>query len=89
MGIAAAGGVCVCIDIEHADETIAEMIKEADAEAIVTSKSLENLCKAVKDQDERIRVSLLSVPPVRTSSMLSSGPPQVTRRHRKLLKVSK
>ena len=55
MGIAAAGGVCVCIDIEHADETIAEMIKEADAEAIVTSKSLENLCKAVKDQDERIQ----------------------------------
>ena len=49
FGIAISGGVAVCIDIEHSDQTISDMVLQADAEAIVCSDSLLSLCRNIQD----------------------------------------
>lgn len=55
LGIAISGGVAVCIDIEHSDDTILKMISQADVEAIICSDSLVSLCKTIEDSLEKVR----------------------------------
>lgn len=47
FGIAVSGSVSVCIDIEHSDETMQDMIFQADAEAIVSSASMAEICSGI------------------------------------------
>lgn len=54
FGTAVSGGVAVCIDTEHSDETISKMILQADANNIVCSNSLSELCKSIKNANSKI-----------------------------------
>ncbi|MDL2289280.1 AMP-binding protein [Clostridia bacterium OttesenSCG-928-F22] len=40
LGIVASGNVAVCVDIEQTDSTIAAMVRETDAEAVVVSEAM-------------------------------------------------
>ena len=43
FGIAVSGGTAVCIDIDHTDDIILQMMKQADVQAVVASSSMEEL----------------------------------------------
>lgn len=49
FGTVIAGGVAVCIDTEHADHTVLEMVRHADADAIVCSMSLRGVCSMIRE----------------------------------------
>lgn len=62
FGIACAGGVAVCIDTEHADDTVREMILQADAEAVVTSSGLSSLFSTMLESTPFIRTLIVIRP---------------------------
>ncbi|WP_077533851.1 AMP-binding protein [Massiliimalia massiliensis] len=55
FGTAIAGGVSICIDTEHADQTILEMVQQADAEGIICSSALRNLCSTIEEEIPQIK----------------------------------
>lgn len=46
------GAVAVCVDIEQPDETIAQMLRTADVDAVFCTRSCEELCAAYAGQDK-------------------------------------
>lgn len=55
FGIVCAGGTAVCVDIEHSDEVIGEMLKRADSEAVFCSACMSNVCAAICRESNQIR----------------------------------
>ena len=55
FGIAVSGGTAVCIDIEHSDDIVLEMIRQADAVAVVASEALADLCAPLLAQEDGIQ----------------------------------
>ena len=55
FGTVSAGCTAVCIDVEHSDETVEEMILRADADCIVTSADMEQLCRNIQENHSRIQ----------------------------------
>mgnify|MGYP000756817907 FL=1 len=54
LAIAVSGGVCVCIDIEQADEVIRQMIVQADCTAAFVSPSIRPLCMPLAQDGLRL-----------------------------------
>lgn len=52
FGIVSSGGVAVGIDTEQSDETLTQMVLQADAEAIAASKFLSSLCRTIQQTSE-------------------------------------
>lgn len=55
LGITAAGSTAVCIDIEHTDAIVLEMIRQAEASAVVVSEVMADLCAGLIDEDGDVR----------------------------------
>lgn len=56
LGIAASGGVAVCIDVEQADDTVREMISQADAQAVVVSEELLPVVRPLPESAPRLAI---------------------------------
>ena len=54
FGIACAGGIACCIDIEQADKILKEMLQKSDAEAIICSQNLAGICAGIKKSIDKI-----------------------------------
>lgn len=55
VAIAGCGGVAVCIDAEQSDETIYQMAKMADVEAIFVSEPYIDICKPLLGKDAPVK----------------------------------
>lgn len=60
FGVAASGGVTVCIDIEHRDETIIAMAAQADAEILIVSPSMLFLGRRIVAENSNIKKLLVT-----------------------------
>lgn len=64
MGTAAAGSTAVCIDIEHTDDIVLEMVRQAKAAAVVASEVMADLCTAlVKDDGDNRKLIVIGSAP--------------------------
>ena len=54
LAVAVSGGVVICIDIEHPDDTISEMIQRADAQVVICSEGLYTLCATIKQESAKV-----------------------------------
>lgn len=63
FGIAISGGVAVCIDTEHADDTVEQMVRQADAKAIFSSASLCALSNAIQSRSDGKITTVITVSP--------------------------
>ncbi len=60
FGITVSGGTAVCIDIDHTDDIIIAMMKQADAQAVVTSPALEELgMRMCRESSENMRLIVM------------------------------
>lgn len=59
FGIVLTGGIACCIDIEHSDDTVAEMVEKADVKALICSAGLAKLCLSIKETNPMLQEVIL------------------------------
>ncbi len=60
LAITSSGGVAVCVDIEQPDDTIRQMILQADAEMVIVSPTFHQICAPLLQQNEISSLCVMS-----------------------------